>query len=106
MGAGWVKLRIALAVLAVGAFTYQFAASRNVAEDALFGSGILRAPFSLEPGRAVVSRSNPGAEAAGLERGDVILELNGQELDGANDVRRAVAAEHPVQLRWLHSGQP
>ena len=100
-----MKLRIALAVLAIAAFTYQMAASRNLIDDALLGQGLLRAPFRLQPGKPVVAQPNAVAAAAGLNPGDTIVELNGAVLDGMNDVRRAVAGEQPMKVRWLHNGQ-
>jgi serine protease Do len=54
-----------------------------------------------------VEPNSPGAKA-GLERGDVITELNGQSVTGPNDLRLAVASMAPgttVHLKALHNGQ-
>ncbi len=80
-------------------------ATRSVAENTLFGGRIVRAPFRLHPGHPVVDRPNAAAQAAGLSSGDTIVELNGEVLDGANDVRRAVATEKPIKVKWIHNGQ-
>jgi serine protease Do len=47
------------------------------------------------------------AAAAGLQRGDVILDLNGKKLDDSNQLRMRVSMTPPgttVQLRVLHDG--
>jgi serine protease Do len=47
------------------------------------------------------------AAAAGLQRGDVILDLNGQKLEDSNQLRMRVSMTPPgttVQLRVLHDG--
>jgi serine protease Do len=54
-----------------------------------------------------VEQNSPGAKA-GLERGDVITELNGQSVTGPNDLRLTVASMAPgttVHLKVLHNGQ-
>ncbi len=54
-----------------------------------------------------VDPNGPGAKA-GLERGDVIEELNGQPVNGPNDLRLKVAQMAPgteVRLKVNHSGQ-
>lgn len=54
-----------------------------------------------------VEPNSPGAKA-GLERGDVITEINGQPVTGPNDLRLKVAAMAPgttVHLKVLHNGQ-
>ena len=47
------------------------------------------------------------AAAAGLQRGDVILDLNGQKVEDSNQLRMRVSLTPPgttVQLRVLHDG--
>ena len=47
------------------------------------------------------------AAAAGLQRGDVILDLNGQKIDDSNQLRMRVSLTPPgttVQLKVLHDG--
>jgi len=47
------------------------------------------------------------AAAAGLQRGDVILDLNGQKVENSNQLRMRVSMTPPgttVQLRVLHDG--
>jgi S1-C subfamily serine protease len=47
------------------------------------------------------------AAAAGLQRGDVILDLNGQKVDDSNQLRMRVSMTPPgttVQMRVLHDG--
>jgi serine protease Do len=54
-----------------------------------------------------VESDSPGAKA-GLERGDVITELNGQSVTGPNDLRLTVGSMAPgttVHLKVLHNGQ-
>jgi serine protease Do len=54
-----------------------------------------------------VESNSPGAKA-GLERGDVITELNGQSVTGPNDLRLTVGSMAPgttVHLKVLHNGQ-
>ena len=93
-------VRLALGVLAIAAFAYQIAASWNLAHEALIGTGVQRAPFFLRPGSREVVRAGPAAAAAGMARGDEVIAVNGEELDGANDLRRAVADERPIAVRW------
>lgn len=100
-----MKRRLALAVVGIAAVTYQVAASRSLIDDVLLGHGLLRAPFRLHPGTPMVLQPNHVAAAAGLQQGDTIIELNGAVLDGMNDVRRAVANEEPMKIRWLHNGE-
>jgi len=55
-----------------------------------------------------VDPGTPGAKA-GLERGDVITELNGEAVDGPNDLRLKVSTMAPgttVHLKVLRNGQP
>jgi serine protease Do len=54
-----------------------------------------------------VEANSPGGKA-GLQRGDVITELNGQPVDGPNDLRLKVGSMAPgtaVQLKVLRSGE-
>lgn len=54
-----------------------------------------------------VERDSPGAKA-GLQRGDVITELNGQPISGPNDLRLRVGTMTPgttVQLKILRNGE-
>jgi serine protease Do len=54
-----------------------------------------------------VEANTPGAKA-GLERGDVITELNGQPISGANDLRLRIAAMPPgttVHFKVSRNGQ-
>ena len=47
------------------------------------------------------------AAAAGLQRGDVILDLNGQKVDDSNQLRMRVSLTPPgttVHMRVLHDG--
>jgi len=60
---------------------------------------------------ALVSTVNDGspAEAAGLERGDVITAMNGEPVVDSNDLRNRVAATLPgstVTLRVVRGGEP
>jgi len=53
-----------------------------------------------------VTAGTPAA-AAGLQRGDVILDLNGQKIEDSNQLRMKVSMMSPgttVQLRVLHDG--
>ena len=55
-----------------------------------------------------VEANSPGAKA-GLQRGDVITELNGQTVAGPNDLRLKVATMAPgttVHLKVLRNGEP
>jgi serine protease Do len=55
-----------------------------------------------------VEPNSPGAKA-GLQRGDVVTELNGQPITGPNDLRLKVATMAPgttVQLKVLRNGTP
>ena len=54
-----------------------------------------------------VSPDAPGAKA-GLQKGDVVTELNGQKVEQANDLRNAISQTAPgttVQLQVLRNGQ-
>lgn len=54
-----------------------------------------------------VEQDSPGAKA-GLQRGDVITELNGESVTGPNDLRLKVASMAPgttVHLKVLHNGE-
>jgi serine protease Do len=54
-----------------------------------------------------VEPDSPGAKA-GLQRGDVITELNGESVTGPNDLRLKVASMAPgttVHLKVLHNGE-
>jgi serine protease Do len=55
-----------------------------------------------------VSPGGPGAKA-GLEKGDVIEEIDGQTVSGVNDLRLRIASTAPgttVHLKVLRNGQP
>lgn len=55
-----------------------------------------------------VAPDSPGAEA-GLQRGDVVTEMNGQPITGPNDLKLKVATMAPgsaVTLKVLRNGQP
>jgi serine protease Do len=55
-----------------------------------------------------VEPNSPGARA-GLQRGNVITELNGQPISGANDLRLKVATMTPrttAHLKVLRNGEP
>jgi serine protease Do len=55
-----------------------------------------------------VDPDSPGAKA-GLQRGDVITELNGQPINGPNDLRLKVATMTPgttVHLKAVRNGEP
>jgi serine protease Do len=55
-----------------------------------------------------VEHDSPGAKA-GLERGDVITELDGQPISGSNDLRLRIGSMMPgttVHLKILHNGEP
>jgi serine protease Do len=55
-----------------------------------------------------VEHDSPGAKA-GLERGDVITELDGQSISGPNDLRLRIGTMTPgttVHLKILHNGEP
>ena len=54
-----------------------------------------------------VSPDSPGAKA-GLQKGDVIEEIDGQEVSGVNELRLRIASTAPgttVHLKVLHNGQ-
>jgi len=67
--------------------------------------------FKVPPEKGALIRSvepdSPGAKA-GLQRGDVITEVNGQPVSGPNDLRLKVAAMAPgttVHLKVLRNGE-
>ena len=68
-----------------------------------------RAFGDKESGGAIVGdvTSDSPASRAGLQRGDIILDLNGQPVKGSNDLRMTISMMHPdtnVTLRVLRSG--
>ena len=70
---------------------------------------IAKAFGEKEPRGALVSDVSPNSPASrsGLERGDIILELNGKPVTDANELRMNVSMMHPdtsVNLKVLRSG--
>jgi serine protease Do len=68
--------------------------------------------FKAPEGKGVlvgdVSSDGPGAKA-GLQKGDVIEEIDGKEVSGVNDLRLRIASTAPgatVHLKVLRNGQP
>ena len=80
--------------------------------------GLLPQDITPAMAQALHSKQNEGvligdvtagapAAAAGLQRGDVILDLNGQKVDDSNQLRMKVSLTPPgttVQLKVLHDG--
>ena len=80
--------------------------------------GLLPQDITPAMAQALHSKQNEGvligdvtagapAAAAGLQRGDVILDLNGQKVDDSNQLRMRVSMTPPgttVQMRVLHDG--
>ncbi len=68
--------------------------------------------LNVPPGKgALIGNVDPNSPAgkAGLERGDVIEELNGQPITGSNDLRLKVGTMAPgttVHVKVNHAGQP
>ncbi len=67
--------------------------------------------FSIEPDRGVLIadvEANGPAAKAGLQSGDIILEYNGKQLHGANDLSLAVAESKvgvPANMKVLRNGK-
>ncbi|MGQ9554069.1 MAG: S1C family serine protease [Anaerolineae bacterium] len=69
-------------------------------------------PFGMMSGAAVIDKVVPGspAEQAGLQRGDVILAVNGEEIGPNNDLREALNRYRPgdtvsLEIRRWRTGQ-
>jgi len=60
------------------------------------------------PGRVVLERFHPGsgAEAAGLKAGDVVVAVNGIELDNADELIRRLWSPRKFTLNVLREGKP
>jgi S1-C subfamily serine protease len=72
---------------------------------------IMRALERAQPGAVMVSEVLPGgpAEHAGLEHGDLLLELDGERISGVDSLHRLLTAERAgqeVEIRLLRRGKP
>jgi S1-C subfamily serine protease len=72
---------------------------------------ILRALERTDPGAMMVLEVLPDgpAQRAGLQRGDVLLELDGERITGVDDLHRLLKPEHAgreVEIRLLRRGKP
>ncbi|HXS22508.1 MAG TPA: trypsin-like peptidase domain-containing protein [Steroidobacteraceae bacterium] len=72
---------------------------------------VLRALARTEPGAVMVSEVLPGgpAERAGLERGDLLLELSGETITGVDRLHHLLTAEQAgreLEVRLLRRGKP
>jgi serine protease Do len=84
---------------------YYIGISVNAPDDAV------RAQLGLPEGQGVVVNdvvSGSPAEAAGIKKHDVVLELNGKPIDKPETLAHQVqAAKHrPITLKLLHAGKP
>jgi S1-C subfamily serine protease len=72
---------------------------------------ILRALARTQPGAVMISEVLSGgpAQQAGLERGDLLLELDGECLSGVDSLHRLLTAERAgrgIEIRLLRRGKP
>jgi S1-C subfamily serine protease len=101
---GFDRPRIEQALAAAGASRPAFGASvADVSSASVRGEGLPTAGAYI--GRV---RAGSTAQRAGLAAGDVIVELNGKPVRGAEDLQEALSAlpqEAEVTLGWVRRGE-